>query len=138
MFSARIISSRGSGYLPEFRRGHPFCFALDSFVVVIVDVFLYGRVQVVERLEFRLMAVEHLVLEGPEERFHDAVVDAQVVVRSHPESDVFEERAPAYAGRREIAPPLFVLADAIKLELPIVFHEKYPFPVLSRIRGTSQ
>lgn len=68
MFSARIISSRGSGYLPEFRRGHPFCFALDPFVVVIVDVFLYGRVQVVERLEFRLMAVEHLVLEGPEER----------------------------------------------------------------------
>ena len=37
--------------------------------------------------------------------------------------------------RREVAPVLFVLEDTIEFEIPVVFHEKYPFPVFVQDSG---
>lgn len=67
---------------------HPFCFALDPAVVVIIDVLGNGFLKLVECLEFRFVAIEHLVLHHPEERFHYAVVDA-VPLSGHGLNDAF-------------------------------------------------
>ncbi len=60
----------------NFEGGHPFCFTLDPFAVVIIDVFVYCSMQIAKRFKLRFMAVEHFVFEGSEERFHYAIVNA--------------------------------------------------------------
>ena len=59
--------------------GHPFFHAFlvsDPRPVVPGDVLVDRMPERIEAFEFRFMSVKHLVLHRPEERLHDAVVQA--------------------------------------------------------------
>ena len=62
------------GCLSEFCRRHPFCFLLDSFVVVVIYVAVNSLGKCFKRGILFFMPVEHLVFHPSKEGLHDAIV----------------------------------------------------------------
>ncbi len=124
------------GCLPESGWGHPFCFALDPFVVVVIDVFLYRSAEIFECLEFRFVSVEHLVLEGPEERFHDAVVDA-VALPGHRLDDAHLPEPSLIHGMLVLPAHVAVHDEAAQIRVFAERHVEHPIR-LFQVRGRGQ
>ena len=75
-------------------RGHPFFrgpLISDPRFVVPGDVFVDGLRERFKAIVFRLMPIEHLVLHRPEERLHDAVVEAVPLPRHRLEDPAFPQ-----------------------------------------------
>ena len=56
--------------IPIFNRGHVFSSCLDSYVIVVIDVFVNNLLKLIYVLVFMFLAVEHLPLKNAEEAFH--------------------------------------------------------------------
>ena len=77
------------GCFPVSHRGHPFCFSLNSFVVVIIYVFLYSCSKAIERRIVFFTAVKHFIFEPSKERLHNAVIVAITFPRHRLDNSVF-------------------------------------------------
>ena len=64
------------GCFPVFNRGHPFCFSLDPLVIVVVYVFLYCSLELIELAVLLFISIEHLILHPSKESLHDTVIIA--------------------------------------------------------------
>lgn len=69
--------------LPGISPGHPFCFAFDSPVVVVIDVFGDGSLQLLKRPELAFVAVEHLPFRGSKEPTTPAATPLLAPVAEH-------------------------------------------------------
>ena len=65
-----------NGCVPVNNRRHPFCFLLDTLIVVIVNILVYSFGELLKSFVVLLVTVEHLCLHSAKERFHDTVINA--------------------------------------------------------------
>ena len=64
------------GCFPKLRGTHPFCFRLDSSVIVVVNILRNGALEGFKRWVVLLKAIKHFVFQSAKERFHDAIIIA--------------------------------------------------------------
>lgn len=64
------------GCFPEFGGRHPFCFSLDSAVIVIANILGNRHGEGFKGVIILLKSIEHFIFQSAEEGFHHAIVIA--------------------------------------------------------------